>query len=47
MNRKRLLRKILAGLKNVRFADMVNLVEGFGFRLSRTNGSHNLELEEE
>lgn len=42
MNRRRLLQKILAGSKNVRFADMVSLVEGFGFRLSRTDGSHHI-----
>lgn len=33
---------ILAGSKNVRFADMIGLVEAFGFRLSRTSGSHHI-----
>jgi predicted RNA binding protein YcfA (HicA-like mRNA interferase family) len=42
MNRRKLLQKILAGSKNVRFAEMVNLVEAFGFRLSRTEGSHHV-----
>ena len=42
MNRRKLLQKILGGSKNIRFSDMVNLVEGFGFRLSRTEGSHHL-----
>ena len=42
MNRRRLLRSILAGSRNVRFADLVNLVEGFGFRLARTDGSHHI-----
>jgi predicted RNA binding protein YcfA (HicA-like mRNA interferase family) len=42
MNRKKILQKILAGSKNIRFSDMVNLVEGFGFTLSRTDGSHNI-----
>lgn len=42
MNRRKLLEKILAGSKNVRFDDMVKLVEGFGFRLSRVNGSHHI-----
>jgi predicted RNA binding protein YcfA (HicA-like mRNA interferase family) len=42
MNRKKILQKILAGSKNIRFSDMVNLVEGFGFTLSRTDGSHHI-----
>ena len=42
MNKRSLLRALLAGSKNVRFADMVALVEAFGFRLSRTNGSHHI-----
>ncbi len=33
MNRRKLLKKILDGSKNIRFADMVNLVKGFGFEL--------------
>jgi hypothetical protein len=40
-NRK-ILQRILAGSKNVRFSDMIGLVEGFGFRLSRTEGSHHI-----
>ncbi len=42
MKRKRLLQKIIEGSKNILFADMVNLVEGFGFRLSRVKGSHHI-----
>jgi predicted RNA binding protein YcfA (HicA-like mRNA interferase family) len=42
MNRRRLLKRILSGSKNVRFADMASLVEGFGFHLSRTDGSHHI-----
>ena len=42
MNRRKLLEKILAGSKNVRFDDMVKLVEGFGLRLSRVKGSHHI-----
>jgi predicted RNA binding protein YcfA (HicA-like mRNA interferase family) len=42
MNRKKILQKILAGSKNIRFSDLVNLVEGFGFTLSRTDGSHHI-----
>ena len=38
----KLLQNILSGSKNVRFNDMTTLVEAFGFRLSRTNGSHHI-----
>ena len=42
MNKRRLLRRILSGSKNIRFNDMVGLVEAFGFRLSRISGSHHI-----
>ena len=42
MNKRKLLDKILSGSKNVRFDDLVALVEGFGFRLSRVRGSHHI-----
>jgi predicted RNA binding protein YcfA (HicA-like mRNA interferase family) len=42
VNRGRLLIRLLNGSFNVSFADMVNLVEGFGFRLARTSGSHHI-----
>ena len=42
MNKRKLLRQILSGSTNVHFTDMVRLVEGFGFRLSRISGSHHL-----
>ena len=42
MKRRKLLLKIIGGSKNIRFAEMVNLVEGFGFKLSRTEGSHHI-----
>ena len=38
--KRKILQKILAGSKNIRFSDMIRLVEGFGFRLSRSEGSH-------
>jgi predicted RNA binding protein YcfA (HicA-like mRNA interferase family) len=45
MNRRRLLRRLVSGaLQNVRFADMVALIEGFGFRLERRAGSHHVFL---
>jgi predicted RNA binding protein YcfA (HicA-like mRNA interferase family) len=43
VNRRKLLKRISEGaLKNVAFAEMKNLVEGFGFRLTRVTGSHHL-----
>ncbi len=43
MNRRRLLRRLLDGhLQNVAFREMRDLVEGFGFHLSRVNGSHHI-----
>ena len=40
MRRRRLLRRLLVGSRNVSFADLQNLMEGFGFRLARVRGSH-------
>jgi hypothetical protein len=34
MNKKKLLRKVLASPSNVRFDEMIALVEAFGFRQS-------------
>lgn len=42
MKPRKVLEKLLSGAKNVRFADMVRLVEAFGFTLSRINGSHHI-----
>lgn len=42
MNKRKLLEKALAGSKNIRFKDMILLIEGFGFYLSRTSGSHHI-----
>ncbi|MDA1189789.1 MAG: type II toxin-antitoxin system HicA family toxin [Chloroflexi bacterium] len=43
MNRKRLLRRLAQGsFQNVSFSDATDLVEGFGFRLARTSGSHRI-----
>ena len=41
MNRRRLLRRLSQGaVFNVAFADFADLLEGFGFRLARSSGSH-------
>jgi predicted RNA binding protein YcfA (HicA-like mRNA interferase family) len=43
MRRRRLLRRLLDGhLRNIRFRDIRELVEGFGFRLTHVNGSHRI-----
>ena len=41
-SKEKLLQKILSGSRNVRFGDMVALVNAFGFRSSRTKGSHHI-----
>ncbi len=40
VKKRKLLEKILTGSKNIRFDEFVALLEGFGFRLRRTKGSH-------
>jgi predicted RNA binding protein YcfA (HicA-like mRNA interferase family) len=42
MNKRKLLKKALAGSKNIRFSDMVKLIEAFGFRLGRVSGGHHI-----
>ena len=43
MNRRKLLGRLSRGeLRNVAFGDLVNLVEGFGFRLDPIHGSHHV-----
>jgi predicted RNA binding protein YcfA (HicA-like mRNA interferase family) len=43
MNRRRLLKRLSQGaLRNVALGDMISLVEGFGFRLTRVSGSHHI-----
>ena len=40
--KRKLLQKALSSPKNVRFSEMVTLVEAFGFHLSRVKGSHHI-----
>jgi len=42
MKPRKLLERILAGSRIVRFDDLVGLVEAFGFQLSRVRGSHHI-----
>jgi predicted RNA binding protein YcfA (HicA-like mRNA interferase family) len=40
--KRKLLEKIARGSKNIRFAEFIGLVEGFGFTLNRISGSHHI-----
>lgn len=43
MTRKKLLQRLARGaLHNVKFDDMKNLIEGFGFTLARVKGGHHI-----
>ena len=42
MKKRKLFNKILQGSKNIHFHDFVNFIEGFGFNLIRTKGSHHI-----
>ena len=42
MNKKKILHKALRGSKNIRFQEMITLIEAFGFRLTRVSGSHHI-----
>lgn len=42
MNKRKLLKKLLASPNNVRFDDACGLVEAFGFQLVRISGSHHI-----
>jgi predicted RNA binding protein YcfA (HicA-like mRNA interferase family) len=42
MNHRKLLAKALGGSRNLRFGEAVTLAKAFGFRLSRTKGSHHI-----
>jgi predicted RNA binding protein YcfA (HicA-like mRNA interferase family) len=42
VNPRKVLTRILAGSKDIRFRDLVDLVEPFGFRLNRVSGSHHI-----
>ena len=42
MKKRKLLKKALTSPRNMRFKEMITLVEAFGFRLSRVKGSHHI-----
>jgi predicted RNA binding protein YcfA (HicA-like mRNA interferase family) len=47
MNPKKILKKILEGNKNIRFEEMVALIQSYEFYLSRTSGSHHIFVKHE
>ena len=42
MNNRKRLQKVLRSPQNVRFGEMVTLVEAFGFELLRVSGGHHI-----
>lgn len=42
--KRKLLKKILSGSKNIRFDELVTLLEAFGFTLDRVTGSHHIYI---
>ena len=42
MKRQKILQAIRSGSKNIRFGDFEKLLDGFGFRFSRKDGSHHI-----
>ncbi|MDM7461125.1 MAG: type II toxin-antitoxin system HicA family toxin [bacterium] len=42
MKPHKVLQRILAGSKNIRFEDMLRLAEAYGFYLDRVSGSHHI-----
>jgi predicted RNA binding protein YcfA (HicA-like mRNA interferase family) len=47
MNKRKLLKKLLASPANARFGDVCGLAEAFGFILSRIAGSHHIYVHPE
>ena len=42
MIKRKLLKKLLSGSRNIRFSEAVSVTEAFGFKLDRINGSHHI-----
>ena len=42
MKKRKILEKVLSGSKNIKFNEMVTLIEAFGFILARVSGSHHI-----
>jgi predicted RNA binding protein YcfA (HicA-like mRNA interferase family) len=44
VNKRKLLQKLIAGSKSIRFNEASTVAEAFGFRLDRISGSHHIFL---
>ena len=44
MNKRKLLQKLIAGSKNIRFNEAKAIAEAFGFRLDHISGAHHIFL---
>lgn len=42
MTARKILEKLLAGSRNVRFEDLCKVARAFGYRLDRVRGSHHI-----
>jgi predicted RNA binding protein YcfA (HicA-like mRNA interferase family) len=42
MIKRKLLKKLLSGSRNIRFSEAASVAEAFGFKLDRINGSHHI-----
>ena len=42
MNKRKILEKMKNSQKNVRYGDFVTLIEAFGFKRTRSEGSHEI-----
>ena len=42
MKKRKLLQKVLVSQQNVRFSEIMSLLEAFGFKLSRISASHHI-----
>ncbi|OHD68413.1 MAG: hypothetical protein A2W19_14465 [Spirochaetes bacterium RBG_16_49_21] len=44
MKKSKLIKKLLSGSKNIRFAEVTACAAAFGFHLDRINGSHHIYM---
>ncbi len=44
MNKRKLLHRLITNQKNVKFSDLVLILQSFGFKLDRVSGSHHIFL---
>ena len=42
MIKRKLLKKLLSGSRNIKFSEAISVAEAFGFKLDRINGSHHI-----